>query len=232
MEIKKATYQILGQKLLDEFDSKEYVKWAINAAKEGYDSESLWILAGLDNESTEVREEYFWKTIEELNLEIEREEIELLNDYAIYLSNAVINKAISPRTGIKKMFELCRTSGYDEKYMQFYELDEDLDCLKYGDITPIYNHEITEENADEIILNEFRLFIECEKFGVSKDTYESAYCNNCHQVNKPKLKTKYQLRRPRKYLQWICINCKSKNIDLFKSQIGKEKILKQMNNLT
>jgi len=35
MEIKKATYQILGQKLLDEFDSKEYVKWAVYAAKEG-----------------------------------------------------------------------------------------------------------------------------------------------------------------------------------------------------
>jgi len=232
MDINKVTYQILGQKLLSEFDSKEYVKWAIKVAKEGYDSESLWILAGLDNESTEVREEYFWKAIKELNLEIEREEIELLNDYAIYLSKAVLNNALSPRTGVKKMFDLCRESGYDEKYIQFYELDEDLDCLKYGDITPIFNHNITEENANEIILKEFKLFLECEKFGVTKDIYESAYCNKCKQVSKPKLVTKYQFRKPRKYLQWTCGNCRSKEIDSFKSQIGKEKILEKMKNHT
>ena len=232
MDINKETYQILGQKLLSEFDSKEYVKWAIKVAEEGYESESLWILAGLDNESTEVREEYFWKTIEELNLEIEREEIDLLNDYAIYLSKAVLNNSISPRTGVKKMFDLCRQSGYDEKYMQFYELDEDLDCLKYGDITPIFNHNISEENADEIILKEFKLFLDCEEFGVTKDIYESAYCNRCKQVKKPILKTKYQFRKPRKYLQWACGNCRSKEIDTFKSQIGKEKILERIKNHT
>lgn len=168
MDINKVTYQILGRKLLNEFDSKEYVEWAITVAKKGYDSESLWILAGLDNESSVIREDYFWKAIDELNLDVEREEIRDINDYAIFLSRAVLNNSLSPRTGIKKMFDIYRQSGYDIKYKQFYELDEDLDCLNYGDVSPIFNQSITNENANGFMLKAFRLFLECENLGMDK----------------------------------------------------------------
>ena len=70
MNIQDETYKILGQRLLDEFDSIKMVEWAVDAIKMGYDSESLIILAGLDFESTEERENYFWKSVKELNLNI------------------------------------------------------------------------------------------------------------------------------------------------------------------
>ena len=38
MNIQDETYKILGQRLLDEFDSKKMVEWAVDVIKMGYDS--------------------------------------------------------------------------------------------------------------------------------------------------------------------------------------------------
>lgn len=232
MNIQEETNKVLGQRLLDEFDSKKLVEWAVTAMQIGYDSESLVILAGLDYESTEEREEYFWKSIEELNLDIKREEPALINDYAIYVANAVLKGLISPKSGLKKMNDICRATEYDSKYIQFYELDEDLDYLNYGEHPPIYNQGITKENADNFLIKEFEMFLECEELGIEKSVRETAFCNNCNQISKPELRTKFQLKRPFRYQEFVCQNCKSNKIDPFGSQIGKEKIIKRMKNDT
>ncbi len=63
MNVKEETYKLLAQRLLTYFDSKKFVDWAMILLQNGYESESLIILAGLDNDTTEVREKYFWQTI-------------------------------------------------------------------------------------------------------------------------------------------------------------------------
>jgi len=232
MNIQQETNKILGQRLLDEFDSKKMVEWAVSAMKLGHDSESLVILAGLDYDTTEEREEYFWKALGELTLNIEREEFQLINDYAIYVAKAVIENMLSPESGLKKMFDICRKTEYDSKYIQFYELDEDMDYLKYGDHRPIFNHGITLENANDYIKKEFEIFLECESLEIDNETREKAFCNNCEQIRTPKLKTRYQFKRPFRYQEWVCEYCSSSKIDLFGSRIGKEKILKEIKNHT
>lgn len=228
MDIQEEVYKILGQRLLNEFDSKKLVEWAVNVMKLGYDSESLIILAGLDYESTEEREEYFWKSVEELNLNIKREESELVNDYAKYVANAVVNMQLSPKSGLNTMYNIYLSTGYDSKYIQFYELDEDLNDLNYAEYTPIYNQGITKENADKFIIREFKLFLECEELGIGKELRGKVFCNKCEQITKPELRMKFQFKKPFKFYQFVCRNCKSNNIDSFDSQIGKEKILKRI----
>jgi hypothetical protein len=228
MNLQEEIYRILGQRLLDEFNSIKLVEWAVNAMKMGYDSESLVILAGLDYESTEEREEYFWKSIKELNLDIQTEESELISYYANYVACEVLNRSISPLSGLKKMNALCQTTEYDSKYIQFYEISEDLDYLNYGSHPPIYNQGITKENTEQFIIREFELFLECEELGIDHETREMAFCNNCKKITTPELKTKYQLKRPFTYQVFVCQNCHSNKIDSFASQAGKEKILNRI----
>lgn len=114
------TTKVLGRCLLNSFDSKEYVDWAVKLGSLGYDSESMWILAGLDNESKEEREEYFWKAVKELDLSVSRPKKGNLIDYAVYVTNAVLQNFITSREGVNEMFEIFIASGYETKYMSFY----------------------------------------------------------------------------------------------------------------
>lgn len=163
MNIQEETYLILAQRLLDQFDSKKLVEWAEHAMKSGYDSDSLIILAGLYYESTEEREAYFWKAVEELNLNIKKEASALISDYAKYVATAVVNMQLSPKSGLSKMCNICRSTGYDSKYIQFYELEEDMDSFNYEEYTPVFNQGITKENADEFTIRAFELFLEYQE---------------------------------------------------------------------
>ncbi|PID92932.1 MAG: hypothetical protein CSA94_02640 [Bacteroidetes bacterium] len=115
----------------------------------GLNSESLIILAGLDNETTEEREKYFWQTIEELGLDVKRTDFELIESYAIYVAESV-------------MQDVVRETNYSKRYIQFYEIEEDLEYLNYDNHT-ISNSELTLNNADSLITREFELFLEAEK---------------------------------------------------------------------
>ena len=72
MDASQLTYQILGQKLLSRFDSKILVDWALTLMQNGFHSDNLVILAGLDNSDTVEREKYFWKSISDLNIRIDK----------------------------------------------------------------------------------------------------------------------------------------------------------------
>ncbi len=61
MTLEELTLEIYGERALTYFDSKHLVVWAVNVLSLGYESDNLYILAGLDNAFTEERESYFWK---------------------------------------------------------------------------------------------------------------------------------------------------------------------------
>lgn len=67
-----------------DFNYKKYIDWAIMLLEQGYDSDSICILAGLDDDDHEVQYKYFERSIEELNIEIIRDDNELIEYYAIY----------------------------------------------------------------------------------------------------------------------------------------------------
>lgn len=226
MDATKFTYQLLGHRLLSWYDSKILVDWAVKLLENGYDSESLEILAGLDNDDTETREKYFWKSITELDINIEKEKIDLIKFYVDNLVEEVISGSVSPKYGLQMMSEVARKTDYNEKFMQFFMLDEDVDYLNYSGQALLING-LTKENVNEYILNEFKLYRKLQS-GDYSEYYDKAMCNNCGRIMKPKLLTKYQLKKPFSYQIYACEFCSSTDIDSFSSQTGKEKIIAQL----
>ena len=160
MDLKENTYKVIGKRLRRGFDSKNYVEWAVEAINLGYHSESLIILAGLDYALKEERESYFWKTVHELDLDFERNELILAEDYAKYIAKAVLENRISPESGLYEMTNVFRSSNYNSKYSNFSKIQEDIDLLSYDDIEiPIYNLDLNLDNADDFIKKEFKLFL-------------------------------------------------------------------------
>lgn len=226
MEASKLTYKILGQKLLSWYDSKVLVDWAVTLMQNGFDSESLVILAGLDKSDTDEREKYFWKSVNELNINVDKKEIDLINFYVDNLVDEVLSGNIPPKFALRQMCEIARKTDYSPKYMDFYMLDDEIDSIEYNG-TAIFTNGLNKNNVDEFILNEFKLFKKVLN-GDYSDYYKKAICNDCKQIMTPKLVTKYQFKSPFSYQAYVCEYCKSQNIDTFSSQAGKEKIINRL----
>ena len=230
MSIKDETLLLLAKKILPHFDSKNYVDWALCIIENGTECENLYILAGLDNEEREIREKYFAKVIKELNIDINLSDFLLLENYAKFVAENVISGKLSQSKGLIEMNKIVVKSDYDIKYFDFFQLDEDLDYLKYSEST-ISNYELSKDNKEEFILEEFRLFLEIEKLKVREEIREYSICAKCNHIGKPKLKTEYQLKSPIKYKIWKCEKCNSKEIEHFNSQSGKRKIINKIKNI-
>ena len=230
MNIQKETDKILGQRLLPRFNSKQFVDWAVNLLSNGYETENIVILAGMDYDSTEDREKYFWKSIEELKIEVNKSDFELIEIYVSQVVEDVCNGRIKPVDGFKIMQDVLRATDYFSKFIQFYLIAEDFDCLEYGSY-PIFNSGITKDNKEEFIIKEFELYYEFQKLNLKDSLINKAICNSCGEIVNTDLKTKYQLKKPFKYQVYVCNNCNSENIQHFSDQIGRSKIVDKLKNL-
>jgi RNase P subunit RPR2 len=224
MDIQEITYRLLAEKNLTYFDSQKYVDWAVVLLENGFDSESLIILAGLDSYPTEEKEKYFWESIRELNIKIEKNDSELIEHYANFIVNQVIEDRVNPMVGLSKMLDVVRATDYSSKYIQFELLDEDIDYLNYSQTT-IFNTGLTLDNKEEFVKEEFQLFSEMNRLQIDESLREKSYCLNCNKFGKPALKAKYQLKKPYKYQIWICSNCGSTKLEHSNNHKTKRRII-------
>ncbi|MDR0811411.1 MAG: hypothetical protein LBN23_03940 [Paludibacter sp.] len=211
-ELEKITYDVLAERALYPFDSKKLVYWAIDVLMLGKESENLCLLAGLDNDTTEEREEYFLKSLNDIKFEKKKSEKELIEIYAKNLAKKAVNGEINIDVAFKKMVKVFYYSDDDSKYSDFFEIDEDLDSLKY-DNTTLFISELTLDNYKEYILEEFKIFIEMQDLQIPNAEREKCYCLKCKKFTKPTLKNKYGLfKKPFKYNVWSCEFCKSEKL--------------------
>jgi RNase P subunit RPR2 len=224
MDIYTETYNILGQRLLSKFDSKSYVDWAIKLMANGYESDSLLILAGLDNDSTEDREKYFFASLDELEIKNEKSELELIDGYVIELARQVVRHKFEPRKALSIMLDVISRTDYLDKYLHFYDIDEDIYFVTNRD-SPLINQELNKDNIDDFIINEFKIFLDTNEISLDKSLHNKAYCNSCGQIIEPVLKTKYQFREPFSYRMRTCPNCNSNAIYDNRTQKGREKLI-------
>ena len=224
MDIQEITYQLLAEKSLTYFDSQKYVDWAMVLLENGFESESLVILAGLDSYPTEEKEKYFWESIKELDIKIEKNDTELIDYYADFIAKQVLEDKINPIVGLGKMLDVVRVSNYSFKYTQFDLLDEDIDFLNYSQTT-MFNVDLTLDNKEEFVKEEFRLFLEMNQLQIDDSLIDKSYCLNCNKFGKPVLKTKYQLKKPYKYQIWVCSNCGSVKLEHSNNHKTKRRII-------
>ncbi|UIR57321.1 hypothetical protein LZQ00_05765 [Sphingobacterium sp. SRCM116780] len=228
MKLEELTLEVLAERTLSQSDSKIFVDWAVQVLKLGYESENLFVLAGLDFDSTEEREEYFWKCAHDLNLNIEKTEEELLDQYALIIANKAIRKEISMEYAFCEMFKVTMESGYNYRYIAFYEINEDLDRLTYDDVV-LFNPGLTLENANDFILEEFKIFVQMEDLKISKEDRDKCFCETCKNLNIPITKNKYQLKKPFKYVVWACGICGSEKLNYTNNHEVKRMIITDFN---
>src|SRR5690606_21456747 len=114
----------------------------------------------------------------------------------------------------------------DQKYISFFEIEEDLDYLRYDNST-IFNYGLTLENSKEFILDEFKIFLEMETLKIPLEERKKCYCEKCNKLNIPITKTKYQLKKPFKFLVWSCGLCGSTKLKFNNNHEVKKLIIKE-----
>lgn len=226
MTITEITLEILAERTLTQFNSKKLVDWAVKVLELGYANENLYILAGLDFDTTEEREKYFWECLKDLKIEVEKDENKLIENYALAITNKVIKNEIDVEFAFNQMLKIVYTSDYDRRYIPFFDLDEDLDYLKYDNST-LYNSNLTIENSKKFILEEFKIFAEMERLKVPLEERSKSFCEHCKKLNHPKTKNKYQFKKPFKYLVWSCEFCGSEKLKYSSDHETKKIIIEQ-----
>ena len=229
MDLQLLTNDILAERLLTQFNSKRYVEWAENLMQLGYESENLFILAGLDNEYSDIRENYFWKTIKDLKIKVNKSEEELIENFAISIAEKVINKQINIDFAFNIMIRIVYKTNYNSRYLDFFIIDEDLDNFYYNKISESPDG-LNFDNKDDYIKNEFSIFLQMEKLNIPIDERKLCYCEKCKKLMEPKLKTKYQIKSPFKYNVWCCYYCNSENIKFNGNQEVKKMIIENFKN--
>ena len=206
MILEQITINVLAEKLLNHFDSKSYVAWALEVLKRGYENDNLYILAGLDYAETKEREDYFQKTLKDLQININQSEDALIDSYAISLANQAILRKIDIKYAFKQMLKIVRATGYAHKYFSFYAIEEDLICLKNQSYSH-YGVGITLENFEEFMIEEFKIFLAVEKLNIPGQDLSKTYCDTCKQLSTPKNIIKFRLSIPFKRSLIVCDIC-------------------------
>ena len=155
MTFRELTISTLAKQFSHPFDSIELVNWSIEILKLGYESDDLYILAGLDNEDTIVRENYFFKSLNDLNFIINDKD-SILKEYAFYVSKNFINNVLTQDTAINTMYHIYSELDYDLDLEIFYQITIDLEILEDIGYSPYVN--ITLDNKDDFILQEFQKY--------------------------------------------------------------------------
>ena len=226
MTLEELTLEIFAERSLTHFDSKKLVNWAVKVLELGYESENLFVLAGLDYDTTEDREFYFWKSIEDLKLDVEKSEDELIKKYALVIANKAIRKEVSIDYAFSQMLKIVSASEYDNRYIPFYEIDEDLDYLTYYN-SVLFNSGLTLENSKDFILEELKIFVQMEELKLPEDKRSKCYCETCKKLNTPVTKNKYQLKKPFKYMFWTCGLCGSDKLKFNNNHEVKRMIIEE-----
>ena len=165
MTFRELTISTLAKRFLHLFDSIELVNWSIEILKLGYESDDLYILAGLNKEDTIVIENYFFKILEDLHFIIDDKD-SILKEYAFYVSKNFINNVLTQDTAINTMYHIYSELDYDLDLEIFYQITIDLEILEDTGYSPYVN--ITLDNKDEFIFKKFQ-----EYYSKYKPIYES-----------------------------------------------------------
>jgi len=114
----------------------DVVAWAMEMLEEGYDTESLGILAGLTEPlSWQEVESYLNKAIGELGWDMPPDEESCLRAYALDVARAIIEGTVSTREGCAEIYRIWLALDYPNDLLAWSFLDEGLNPEKYEELT-------------------------------------------------------------------------------------------------
>lgn len=217
---------LLASRLLSGFfDGQKCIDWTVSLMQRGYESDNLYILAGLDSDDGRGIEHYLEKLIDDLGLTQHRDAEELFQIYVSDIASQVLKKEIAPLKGLSIMEEI-RIQSFDSDYStytinQFSYLAEEISLL--GEYQLFYIG-LTEENIEEVIVDEMKMLL----FAQSKDLNDITnliYCEKCNDFSHSKYKEKgWLLKKGR----WHCEKCDSEKYLAWYNVTDRKQILKMI----
>lgn len=126
----------------------DIIQWALLLMENGYCSQNLYILAGLDSSDLWMLDSYFKKTLEDFNIESSIQENDLLDFYLIYHIKRILDSPeILTIDIIRSLGEIINDTSYSSnKHLDFFFLYDELD-------------ELTGMSKEEYAISEFNAFI-------------------------------------------------------------------------
>lgn len=153
---------LMGERIIMGFDAKKYAAFGVELLENGYDSENIRILAGLDHDDSWAVDQYFGMAAHELGIDMDAGPEKLLQKYAASVAEKVIDGQMVPENAVHIMYNLYMAADYDRRYSIFMELDDALSSLEYNEYPHTYP-ELTRDNQNEIFIKEFKKFLEEQK---------------------------------------------------------------------
>lgn len=149
LDLQTETNLLLAKQIIDGYSNgSDIIDWSLLLIKNGYSSENLCILAGLeDNDSWNI-DNYFKKAIDDLNIESDINKKDLLDFYLVYHIKASINNSLILDETIYLLTEVIyNTSYYLSKHLDSFFLYDELEAL-------------TGIKREEYALSKFKAFID------------------------------------------------------------------------
>jgi hypothetical protein len=154
----KSTYKVLGEKALQQDSAEGWIDWALEMMEAGYESEHLFMLAGLSTSLNRFEfDDVVNRTLKELSLDKYTEE-EKIRGYVYYYASEALNGKMSTKAVLNKLRIACQSRDYDQILYPFYLLayaQEEQE--EFG--VQFYWQEAGSDELDSVINNQFQKWI-------------------------------------------------------------------------
>ena len=143
VDINDIRIKVFARQQMGIAEDKEFINWAVQELLHGNETNSIKILAGLENPINPFQiKEYINKSKKELKIEFDENNI--IDQYAVILAKQKLSNEISSRDIATEMFEILKYTDFNNKYFAWYNIDE------YFDDFHVYN----DTNLEEEIIKE------------------------------------------------------------------------------
>ena len=150
--ISNLTYKVAGFSEVPNFNSDDFVDWAIEMLQLGFESESLLILCGLAKPTNYFESvEYLKKAFQELGLTLKTGKNGIIS-YSSYLIKNLSEKK-DVKTNLKLIQQLCVEKDYEKVIYDFYLLHWAWGEYDYGNKLQEYWPEATPDTIEQIVID-------------------------------------------------------------------------------
>ncbi|MEL6676859.1 MAG: hypothetical protein AAFR61_31915 [Bacteroidota bacterium] len=161
--ISELTYKIVAFAEIKQVDTNESIDWANEMMELGYESPTLFMLAGF-NKPTHYFEviDYVTDSVRELGLEMKKGEEAILSYASYFLLQ--IAKSHKVRENLTALYEFCQMKDYKDMVYDFYLLYWAWNDLDYEDNE--FNHYwggARRANIEKLVIDEAKEWIEKHK---------------------------------------------------------------------
>ncbi|UBM59555.1 hypothetical protein LAG90_02655 [Marinilongibacter aquaticus] len=150
-----------------------------------------------------------------------------MEEKAKKIAEEVIRRKTRPIDGLEEMQNILRQTKYSERYIQFLNLEEDLNFLKYSSIA--IGADFLESNTiDELITKEFECFLAFEKIVYEEGFEGKVFCAHCQNVGQTNTRKKLKFQLPPIQKVEVCSTCRSEKIHDLSTKQGQKKLAKSL----